>query len=112
MKVFDTYFGGKNGSGVYQQIINCIRPHDVYMELCVGNGAVFRNKKRAAVNIINDIDPDVCKKWLETGENWFRVYNSEAAIMLNGFKFDKSKKYVIYLDPPYPISSRRSARAV
>lgn len=33
-----TYKGGKAGAGVYQQIINQIPPHDVYIEPFLGGG--------------------------------------------------------------------------
>lgn len=39
-KPFETYFGGKAGSGTYQTIINQIPPHRVYIEPFVGGGAI------------------------------------------------------------------------
>lgn len=41
------YPGGKNGSGVYQRLISMMPPHDVYIELFLGSGAVMRRKKPA-----------------------------------------------------------------
>lgn len=35
----DNYLGGKNGSGVYQAIINLLPPHDTYIEGFLGTGA-------------------------------------------------------------------------
>jgi site-specific DNA-adenine methylase len=49
-----TYPGGKNGSGVYQQIINQIPPHEIYVEPFLGGGAILRMKKPAAKSICND----------------------------------------------------------
>lgn len=51
-----TYPGGKNGACVYQQIINCMPPHNVYIEPFLGGGAVMRLKRLAAVNIGLDLD--------------------------------------------------------
>jgi len=53
------YPGGKNGSGVYQRIINLMPPHRVYIEPFLGGGAVLRLKRPAAVNIGLDLDSAV-----------------------------------------------------
>ncbi|WP_149241492.1 DNA adenine methylase [Dyadobacter sp. 32] len=108
-KVFQTYFGGKNGSGVYQQIINVIRPHHVYMELFAGSGAVFQNKKPSATNIINDIDPMVYERWKASSIDNIVLLNTDAIRFLESYEFNPDLKYCIYLDPPYPLSSRRSS---
>lgn len=52
-----SYPGGKNGSGVYQRIINLMPPHEVYIEAFLGGAAVMRLKRPAAVNIGIDVDP-------------------------------------------------------
>lgn len=51
-----TYPGGKAASGTYQQIINLIPPHRVYIETHLGGGAIARAKRPAAVNILIDLD--------------------------------------------------------
>src|SRR5579883_1311551 len=53
------YPGGKNGAGVYQQIINRMPPHSVYIEPFLGGGAIMRLKRPAALNIGIDRDPRV-----------------------------------------------------
>jgi len=40
-----SYFGGKGGAGVAQQIINRMPPHTVYIEPFAGSGAVMRVKR-------------------------------------------------------------------
>lgn len=52
-----TYPGGKAASGTYQQIINLIPPHRVYIEPFLGGGAIARAKRPAAINILIDLDP-------------------------------------------------------
>jgi DNA adenine methylase len=54
-----SYTGGKNGSGVYQRIINLMPPHRVYIEPFLGSGAIFRLKRPADRNIGLDLNPDV-----------------------------------------------------
>ena len=36
-----TYPGGKSGSGVYQQLINLMPPHKIYIEAFLGGGAIM-----------------------------------------------------------------------
>lgn len=114
-KILKTYFGGKNGSGVYQQIINQIPPHDVYIEPFAGSGAIVQYKKAATVGTyINDIDPLIFEKWIGSGIDVPNcvISNSCAIEFLRKFYFSPFLRYVVYLDPPYPLSSRRSDRKV
>lgn len=108
--LYESYYGGKNGSGVFQQIINCIRPHDIYMELFLGNGAVFRHKKRAEVNVLNDLSKNVIQKWQAARIDNIDLVSCDAIEFLLTYKFDPLKKYCVYLDPPYPINSRKEKR--
>lgn len=52
------YHGGKNGSGVYQRLICMIPPHDVYIELFLGSGAILRRKRPAAMSYAFDLNRD------------------------------------------------------
>jgi DNA adenine methylase len=53
------YPGGKNGSGVFQTIINLMPPHPVYIEAFLGGGAILRLKRPAALSIGLDLDSAV-----------------------------------------------------
>lgn len=44
------YKGGKNGSGVFQRLICMMPPHDFYIEMFLGSGAVLRRKKPARMS--------------------------------------------------------------
>lgn len=50
-----TYPGGKNGSGVYQKIINLMPPHGRYFEPFLGGGAIMRLKRPAGLNVGYDL---------------------------------------------------------
>ncbi|MBA4848998.1 hypothetical protein [Emticicia sp. BO119] len=110
-KPFPEYFGGKGGDGVYQFIINHIRPHEIYIEGCAGNVTIARKKKKASLkNIINDINPEVAARLTEVMEG-FQVENVSVLNLLKLYlTYSKiwSYKIVIYLDPPYLHSTRKS----
>lgn len=61
---FKTYNGGKNGSGVYQAIINQIPPHKIFISGFAGNCGVLANKTPATMaNIAIDLDAAVVQAW-------------------------------------------------
>lgn len=62
-----SYFGGKNGAGVYQTIINQMPPHRVYVEPFLGGGAIMRLKLPAALNVGIDLDAGVIAGFRERG---------------------------------------------
>lgn len=92
-----------------------MRPHDVYMELFAGSGAVAQRKKPAPVEtIIADMDEQVCNAWnLSTIDiPGCEVLQTCAIEFLASYRFDPELRYCIYLDPPYPLGSRKSDREV
>lgn len=112
------YPGGKNGSGVYQNIINLIPPHDIYIEGFLGSGAILKKKKLALFSICLDLN----QKCLDAG----RKMNLSRCIFIKQdgisyLKFFKSISSIlkkcgmdpfIYLDPPYPLEVRRSKKRI
>ena len=119
-KPFDTYNGGKNGSGVYQAIINQIPPHEVFVSAFAGNCGVLANKRRATLaNIAIDLDARVINGWnlipgviaiksdaikvLKDKKNYGYFFESENE---NGVP---NRKVFIFIDPPY-LSSTRSGK--
>lgn len=55
------FSGGKGGAGVWQAIVNQMPPHDVYVEGCLGRGAVLRHKRPAEMSIGVESDGDVIR---------------------------------------------------
>lgn len=100
-----TYPGGKAGAGVYQQIINQIPPHRVYVEPFLGAGAVMRFKKPAHVSIGVDSDGDVVADWNEFGA-WpgCIVMKGDAISFLQSYDWQGGE--FVYCDPPYLFETR------
>lgn len=104
------YPGGKSGSGVYQQIINQIPPHDVYIEPFLGGGSVLTHKKPAACSIAIDVDSNVVDSWQYSEQPGCIFINSDAISFLKSYDW-KGGEFV-YADPPYPFDVRSSKRAI
>ena len=106
-----TYPGGKNGAGVYQQIINQMPPHRIYIEPFLGGGAIMRLKRPAIESIGIDADDDVVEKWHSTAvPPNLTVLHADALDWLANHAI--SGDTLIYLDPPYLISTRISQRQI
>jgi site-specific DNA-adenine methylase len=104
-----TYPGGKNGSGVYQTIINLMPPHEVYIEPFLGSGAILRLKRPAARNIGIDRDPEAIAQFEAlTAENGdaagATVIHGDALDFLTAYDFTGHE--LVYCDPPYLHSTR------
>ena len=104
------YYGGKNGNGTKQIIINFIPPHRNYIEAFLGSGAILHSKKLAAgKNIGIEIDPAVISEFRNRFDRKVKIINGCAFSWLGSFKH--STDTFIYLDPPYPISSRKTKKS-
>lgn len=126
------YPGGKGGDGTYQQIINYIPPHNVYVSPFAGKDAIYRNLLPAGIAILNDTDPAIVKYWqhylkafpeIIVYENFIQgtlfsqgdnnqhkviLRNNNAISIIN--KFRSSSNTFIYCDPPYPLKVRKNKR--
>jgi len=100
----DNYLGAKNGSGVYQAIINVIPPHETYIEGFLGTGAVLKRKASAKRNI----GIDLYKPCIDNFDDKAELYHADIFTFLTNFDFDNNGRIVIYFDPPYVISTRTS----
>jgi hypothetical protein len=107
-----TYPGGKNGSGTYQAIINLMPPHALYVEAFLGGGAIMRLKRPAIASIGIDANAAVIS---QRRNDLVAVPNLTllAADTLQWLcdaplPFDA----LIYLDPPYLMSTRRQQRQI
>lgn len=110
----DNYFGGKGAAGTYQQIINCIRPHDILIIPFLGNCAVTRYIRRSNTTIGIDADPRIIKLWEKEKFDWIKLYCGCGIKALEGFLISvaQDNRCSIYCDPPYLIESRKSKKNV
>jgi len=97
------YIGGKGRT--FQQLINLMPPHDIYIETHLGVGSVIRNKKFCKRNIGIEIDPKVIGLWSEAERQGIEIIQTDAVDFLKSFKF--TSKDMIYCDPPYLRETRR-----
>lgn len=126
------YPGGKGN--LYQQIINRIPPHDVYIETHLGGGAIMKRKRPARINIGIDLDAAVLEQTARTISSRPAIYDDaagkphnmatilsskvtsyfflwgDALNWLSGFPWQGNE--FVYVDPPYVLSSRSSARPI
>jgi len=104
-----SYFGGKSGSGTYQTIINQIPPHSLYVEGFAGLAGVYRRIRPAQESLLVEINPDTIASLIDLGVDQRNIYKGSMLDVLQDFKSTLDYNHVfIYLDPPYPLSARKS----
>lgn len=111
------YPGSKAGSGVYQQIISQMPPHDVYVEPFFGTGAVFWRKRPGRINVGIDADPAVIAcAWdraacIVGGDGGCPGYLFNVGDGISYLqKLRCGPEWLIYCDPPYLRETRSSLR--
>lgn len=106
------YTGSKNGSGVYQAIINNIPPHKRYFELFAGSASVFFNKIPANYNYLAELDTTQClelQSIITTIPGIKAIIKNVNALAVIDI-FDFTSDDFIYLDPPYPFECRKTKK--
>lgn len=112
-----SYFGGKAAAGTYQTIINQIPPHDTYIAGFLGCDAILRRKKPAARNLGFDLDLTIIRAW-QTANYPTAALSLDNLTLLNESFLDATilpewitPSTFLYLDPPYPMDSRKDPTA-
>jgi DNA adenine methylase len=103
LKMNESYLGAKNGSGVYQAIINLIPPHNTFAETFLGTGAIMRRKAPAQYNIGIDKSKIMLDKFNYAADE---LLCTDAIEWLENYQ--PKGKTVIYSDPPYMPCTRTS----
>lgn len=90
-------------------IINRIPPHKRYVELFAGSGHIAINKRISEeLNVINDIAPSIINK-INCSSDYLKISMSALDFIRHNLQF-VGREWFVYLDPPYPLSSRNSNR--
>jgi len=100
------YFGSKAASGLFQNIISMMPPHETYIETHLGGGAIMKRKPPAVSSIGIDLDPKALANF--ECDNAVRLVNGCAHHFLTNYEYGSSE--LIYCDPPYLHETRRSTR--
>lgn len=100
------YLGSKAGAGVYHVIVALMPPHDTYIEPFKGSGAIYSRKAPATRSILLDKDPEVLRS-TPIGANT-TVLEGCALQYLATLDVAALGRVLIYVDPPYPQSTRTS----
>lgn len=111
-----SYLGAKNGSGVYQAIINLMPPHDTYIEAFLGTGAVMRRKGPASRSIGIDKNQECIDGFVYAHSSGIDAADyvvpelvlGDAFSYIANFDYAAAGKTLIYCDPPYLHSTRTS----
>ncbi|EGO6390919.1 DNA adenine methylase [Salmonella enterica] len=104
-----SYLGSKAASGVYQQIIAEMPPHDTYIETHLGSGAVMLRKPPAMRNIGIDVDAEPLKEFARRHNRlYIDLVCRDAVDYLSGYDFYRAGRVLIYADPPYLPETRTS----
>ena len=90
------YFGSKAASGLYQNIIAMMPPHDTFIETHLGGGIVMQKKPPSQNNIAIDIAPEPLKAF--TCDYPVQKINTCAHDYLSEYDYTGSE--LIYCDPP------------
>ncbi|EDW2791980.1 DNA adenine methylase [Salmonella enterica] len=109
-----SYLGSKAASGVYQQIIAEMPPHDTYIETHLGGGAIMLRKPPARSNIGIDIDEQTLKEFRAKNRSFgpCDLVVGDAVDCLKRFDFDNTSaahRVLLYVDPPYLPETRTSS---
>jgi DNA adenine methylase len=116
--LFKNYPGNKSNSGCYQNIINLIPEHDIYIEAFAGSAIIFRYMSKSNLSVLIDKNYQVIKEWNSFSiPGLIAIYSdaisfiSQLNLLANILKYFNLNLF-LYCDPPYPISSRRSSKRI
>lgn len=105
---FRTYNGGKNADGVFQNIINEIPPHEIFISAFAGNCGILANKKKAAINIAIDLDKTVIEAWSKFPD--ITALNEDSTRFLTHlfkcYPQQQLSQIFVFADPPYLMEVR------
>ena len=110
-----SYLGSKNGAGVFQAICALMPPHDTYIEPFAGSAAILKAKAAAARSYAIEKDrkafADLWAWACAQNQHGLLVLQADALTWLETLEIEpRHGRLLIYADPPYPLSTRTSAK--
>ena len=103
------YLGSKAGMGVFQAVIALMPPHDTYVELFAGTGAVLLRKPPAVRSFAVDLNADVLAS-IPDNHPGLTKHTGDAFRFLDAYDYAGAGRTLIYADPPYLHSTRTSSK--
>lgn len=100
--------GSKGAAGAWQRIASLLPPHSVFLEVFAGGAAVTRHKRPATEKtVLYEIDPETAATLAAAMRDRADVQVHRADALL--FRWDTlAPDVVMYCDPPYVMSARKS----
>lgn len=93
-----------------ERLIALMPRHSVYVEGCLGNGAVLRRKLPALRSIGIDLDARVVDRWRAYKFPGLELVRGDVIAWLRDAGQQLPPDALVYLDPPYPASTVRTRR--
>jgi len=100
------YLGSKTASGAYQAIIAVMPPHETFIDLFAGSGAILSRKGAAARSYAVDLDAAAVDA-LADSPGLVKLCG-DALRFLDKFDYAAAGRVLIYADPPYLHQTRTS----
>ncbi|MES2616918.1 MAG: hypothetical protein V4613_03580 [Bacteroidota bacterium] len=112
MRSNNSYKGGKAGSGVYQNIINHLPEHDIFISAFAGHCGVTRNKKPSYITYLIDRSSSVIEYWKIQDSSVLLRHGDCLDIIPSLLKVSAGNDVLIYFDPPYLFDTRSHKRNI
>lgn len=108
----NNYPGAKRNSGIIQFLLNEVPAHRFYVEGFAGSAQLYFAKKPAEQSYLIDRDEDTMSQLSrlidEKGHDLTYLFIDD--YLIRSVCIPNNEETFIYLDPPYPLTSRRNGR--
>lgn len=110
LTTLNNYPGHKGIEGLYQFIINRIPPHTNYFEIFAGSAQIARKLPHGSIKVVVDCNSGVTAILKKEIGSMCKVVTKDALQFIPSIPAGTDT--MVYMDPPYIISSRHSKRKI